>query len=160
MCYWMNDKNFCLHNDTEISTSILRRCHICCDFRVAILEFVSGKDCTAALERNPAVLIGDTNCPVDWYFPAPEDGIVISCLSVCHKCFQKLIQIRAVHLYTQSPQSLLICTCIREGENVEILNYMPKVRIEPESIFLKNPALSAFLLTYYLWWYLHTNDIF
>lgn len=34
---------------------------------------MSGKDCTAALERNPAVLIGDTNCPVDWYFPAPED---------------------------------------------------------------------------------------
>lgn len=138
----MNDKNFCLHNDTEIITSILRRCHICCDFRVAILEFVSGKDCTAALERNPAVLIGDTNCPVDWYFPAPEDGIVISCLSVCHKCFQKLIQIRAVHLYTQSPQSLLICICIREGENVEILNYMPKVRIEPVYIFKKSCTFS------------------
>ncbi|XP_061182388.1 uncharacterized protein LOC133190718 [Saccostrea echinata] len=41
---------------------------------VAILDFISGKDCAAALERNPAVLIGETNCTVDWYFPAPEDA--------------------------------------------------------------------------------------
>ncbi|XP_062617509.1 heterogeneous nuclear ribonucleoprotein A1-like isoform X1 [Saccostrea cucullata] len=40
---------------------------------VAILDFVSGKDCAAALERSPVVLIGETNCTVDWYFPAPED---------------------------------------------------------------------------------------
>nr|XP_034312977.1 heterogeneous nuclear ribonucleoprotein 87F isoform X2 [Crassostrea gigas] len=40
---------------------------------VAILDFVSGKDCNAALERNPEIQILDTNCTVDWYFPAPED---------------------------------------------------------------------------------------
>lgn len=59
----------------------MTRCKaFCFDYRVAILDFISGKDCAAALERNPAVLIGESNCTVDWYFPAPEDGIHIKYL--------------------------------------------------------------------------------
>lgn len=65
---YTHQKHNVLENEAEFET------YLNCVYRVAILDFVSGKDCNAALERNPEIQILETNCTVDWYFPAPEDG--------------------------------------------------------------------------------------